>query len=126
MYISTFHYYEFVFYAEFEIVGVSYFVYGEKINIYSGTDPLQKEFMEAGLDFIQSFLKTMRAFPLYKLFPTKTYRDYERIVRRLQRSGECVRVTSFAPPKINWLYCQWNLWGLEYNYQIPKSICYAV
>ena len=62
-------------------------MYGEKINIYSDIDPIQKEFMEAGLEFIGSISNIARALPLYKLFPTKTYRNFVRIVKRMQQTG---------------------------------------
>lgn len=63
-------------------------MYGEKIKIYSGADPIQKEFMEAGLDSLHSVPKIMMALPIYKLYPTKAARDYERVVRRLHRAGK--------------------------------------
>ena len=67
--------------------GVSYFVYGEKIDIYSGTDPLLKEFMEAGMGYIRGLTVIGPALPLYRIYPTKPYREYEKIVRRMQRAG---------------------------------------
>ena len=72
----------------YSISGVSYFVYGEKINIYSGTDPLLREFLEAGTAYIRSIGIIGSALPLYKLYPTKAYRDYEKIVRRMQKAGK--------------------------------------
>ena len=68
-------------------VGVSYFVYGEKINVYSGADPTQQEFIDAGLEYIRSLVSITTALPLYKLYPTKAYKDYEKTVRRMQRAG---------------------------------------
>ena len=67
---------------------MSYFVYGEKINVYSGTDPVQKEFMDASVDFIGSAFTMVVALPLYRIYPNKTFRDFRRIVRRIQRVGE--------------------------------------
>lgn len=69
------------------IIGISYFVYGEKIDVYSERDPVQKEFIEAGIDYIESVSTITSAPPLYKLFPTKPYRDYVRIVKRIQAAG---------------------------------------
>ncbi len=68
-------------------IGISYFVYGEKINIYSDIEPVQKEFMEAGLEFISYISRITSALPLYKLFPTKVYRDYVAIVKRMNQTG---------------------------------------
>ena len=69
-------------------IGVSYFVCGEKIDIYSGTDPDMKEFAEAGLDYINMLGVIFAALPLYRIFPTKPYRDFTKCVKRLQRAGE--------------------------------------
>ena len=63
-------------------------MYGEKINVYSEADPLQKEFMEAGLDYIQSLVGIGLALPLYRIYPTRAYRDFARIVKRMQRAGK--------------------------------------
>ena len=68
-------------------IGISYFVYGEKINIYSDIEPVQKEFMEAGLEFIGYVSRMVNALPLYRIFPTKVYRDYVAIVKRMNRTG---------------------------------------
>ena len=70
------------------IPGVSFFVYGEKINIYSSLDPIHKEFIEAGSDYIQAILPMAAALPIYKLYRNKTFRNYERIVRRMQSAGK--------------------------------------
>ena len=70
------------------LTGVSYLVYGEKIEIYSGADPFLKEFMEAGVDYINYLAAITISPPLYRIFPTKTYRDFKRIVRRMQRAGK--------------------------------------
>ena len=70
------------------VAGVSYFVYGEKINTYTKADPLQQEFIEAGLDYIQYLAAISNALPLYKIFPTKTYRTYVNIVHRIHAVGK--------------------------------------
>ena len=38
----------------FHKLGVSFFVYGEIIDTYTLKDPRQREFVEAGSDYIQS------------------------------------------------------------------------
>ena len=84
-------------------VGVSYFVYGEKINVYSGADPTQQEFIDAGLEYIRSLVSITTALPLYKLYPTKAYKDYEKTVRRMQRAGmACILIGKYAS---NNTYC---------------------
>lgn len=73
--------------------GVTFFVYGENINVYSERNPLFKELMEAGLDYIDGFGWIVFALPFYRIYPTKAYRKYKRAVRRIQRAGEFTDVT---------------------------------
>ena len=44
--------------------------------------------MEAGKDYIQAIVTVTRALPIYKLYPNKLYRNYKKIVRRMQRGGK--------------------------------------
>ena len=67
-------------------------MYGEKINVYSGADPIQQEFIDAGLNYIRSIGDISSALPLYKLYPTKTYKDYEKVVRRMHNAGIAMAV----------------------------------
>ena len=62
-------------------------MYGEKINVYSGADPVHQEFIDAGLSYIRSIRGIVLSLPLYKLYPTKAYKDYEKVVRRLHNAG---------------------------------------
>ena len=63
-------------------------MYGEKIDLFSGTiDADQKEFMAAGLDFIRSLDPMAAAPPIYKYFPTKQYKEFVNILKRLKLSG---------------------------------------
>ena len=74
-------------YTHVHNIGISYFVYGEKVDVYSG-DPQLKEFMELGLKFIRSLADIAFALPLYKLhIHTKTYRDYVDTLNKLQDRG---------------------------------------
>jgi len=63
-------------------------VYGEKINTYTKADPIQQEFINAGLDYIQYLGKITTALPLYKIYPTKNYRTYVNIVHRIHAAGK--------------------------------------
>ena len=74
-------------YFLFQFIGVSYFVYNEDIDIYSGLDPAQQEFMDAGLDYLESIPTIVTTLPIYRLYRNKTYRNYEKILRRMQRAG---------------------------------------
>ena len=68
--------------------GVAYFVFSERLNVYDDTDPVLKEFREAALDFIGNLAKIAMALPLYKIYPTKAYRDYLNGVNRMQSFGK--------------------------------------
>ena len=63
-------------------------MYGEEINVYAETDPLTKEFMDAAQDYIQSLNLLGSRLPLYRIYPTKTFKKYVKIVRRMQDAGE--------------------------------------
>lgn len=68
-------------------IGVSYFVYGEKIDVYSD-DPKLKEFMATGLKFVRSLGDIAIALPLYKLhIRTRAYREYVDTLNKLQDIG---------------------------------------
>lgn len=62
-------------------------MYGEKVDIYSGNDPSQKEFLEAGLDYLRN-MNIALDLPLYRIYPTKAFRKYKEIVKRLHEAGE--------------------------------------
>ena len=69
------------------IVGVSYFVYGEKIDVYSD-DPKLKEFMDLGLKFIRSIINIAIVLPLYRMhIYTKPYKEYVDTLNKLQDIG---------------------------------------
>ena len=65
-------------------------MYNENINIYSGRDSIQQEFLEAGLEFVQSVATLASSLPLYRLYKNKLYRDYEKILRRMQKAGVAI------------------------------------
>lgn len=56
--------------------GVAYFVFREHLNVYDDTDPLVKEFKEAAQFLASTHTKIFISLPLYKIFPTKPYRNY--------------------------------------------------
>lgn len=69
--------------------GVSYFVYGENVDTFSGKDPAQKEFMEAGIRYLESLPPVVISMmiPINKIYPTKAFRDYRDIVMKLRQTG---------------------------------------
>ena len=66
---------------------MSFFVYGEIIDTFTLKDPRQREFVEAGSDFIKSIVQISNSFPLYRIFPTKPYRRFQRVTRRMKKAG---------------------------------------
>ena len=71
----------------FYATGVSYFVYGEMVDVYGG-DPKLKEFMDVGLKFIQSLIRIGTSLPIYRLhIYTKPYREYVDTLNKLQDCG---------------------------------------
>ena len=75
----------------FMYIGVSYFVYGEKFDTLMTK---QKEFIEAAMDFIDTFtgivisstLSTSSNF-LTRLFPPLPYRKYMSTLKKVQQLG---------------------------------------
>ena len=71
---------------------VSFFVYGETIDTYTLKDPRQREFVEAGSDYIQSVAEIGTCLPLYRIFPTKPYRCFVSVTRRMKKAGTSFRL----------------------------------
>ena len=67
-------------------VGTAYFVFGENLNVYDDSDVTQREFMSAGLKFIEQ-LTQVSPFPIYKFFPTKSYRELVKTIGRMRELG---------------------------------------
>ena len=67
--------------------GVSYFVFNETLDVYSGTDENVKKFQTAGIEFIESLSMIAGALPLYRLYPTKSYRHYLQKLNAVQDLG---------------------------------------
>ena len=51
----------------------AYFVFGENINAFTTNDPTHKEFIKAGLEFVEQ-VGQLQPLPIYKYFPTKAYK----------------------------------------------------
>jgi len=68
-------------------VGVSYFVFNETLDVYSGADEHVNKFQTAGIEFIESLSSIGPALPLYKLYPTKPYRTYLQKLNAVQELG---------------------------------------
>lgn len=81
----------------FVAIGVSYLVYGEKIDTFSTSDPEHHDFIEAATHFLQSFPAVMSGPILVKMFPSRRYRDYMKAAKKMHQLGKKMEVfTIFA------------------------------
>ena len=63
-------------------------MFSETLDVYSGKDERFKRFQDAAIQFIGSLEMIIRSAPLYKLFPTKPYRQYLQKVNAVQDIGK--------------------------------------
>ena len=57
------------------------------MNPFTTNDPAHKEFMKAGLDFIEQ-LSRISPLPIYKYFPTKAYKKFIAVTGRMRELGK--------------------------------------
>ena len=81
----------------FLFAGAAYFVFSETLDVYSGKDERLKRFQDAAIQFIGSLEMIIRSPPLYKLWPTKPYRQYLQRVYAVQDIGKCHVQTLMVP-----------------------------
>ena len=62
---------------------MSFLVFSEKLDVYDDTNLDYIEMDKAAKAFIGSIIGIATAFPLYKFFPTKIYRNYLGNIDRL-------------------------------------------
>ena len=62
-------------------------MYSEKIEVFSGSDSIQKDFVKDTLDYLHSLQQVMFALPLYRIFPTKPYREFTRALKKVHERG---------------------------------------
>ena len=68
--------------------GTTRIVFDEDIDTFLGTDPLSMTFIESTLAFTYSIGEISRALPLYKIYPTKPYKNYVECYSRLRALGK--------------------------------------
>ena len=64
----------------------AYFVFGENISTFTTNDPTHKEFIKAGLDFVEQ-VGQLQPLPIYKYFPTKAYKTYVQATSHMRELG---------------------------------------
>ena len=67
--------------------GIASIVFKRDIDVFSGNNPDAVEFIKTSQDFIKSMNKVATPFPIYKIFPTKSYLFYVESVKKLHRIG---------------------------------------
>lgn len=67
--------------------GVSRVVFNEDIDVHSGKDPMSRELVEAAVAFNASISRIQGSSPLYKIIPTKPYRQYVQSLQRMRTVG---------------------------------------
>ena len=66
---------------------MSYFVYGEKIDIYSAINNIHKQFIDAALNYFAAINIIAQSLPLFRLISTKPFREYKKSIRKLIEVG---------------------------------------
>ena len=73
--------------GKWSLKGVSYVVFDEQIDVFSGEDARAAAFVKASQDFIESLLMITQALPVYKVFPTKPYKFYVSSLQNIRKLG---------------------------------------
>ena len=73
--------------GKWSLKGVSYVVFDEQINVFSGEDARGALFIKASQDFIESLAMITQALPIYKVFPTKPYKFYVSSLQNIRKLG---------------------------------------
>ena len=74
-------------------------MFSEKLNVYEDENPDYIEMRDAVKAFVVSLSKITISVPLYRYFPTQTYRDYLSDMNRLQTIGRKIISKKYAELK---------------------------
>ena len=73
--------------GKWSLKGVSFVVFGEQIDVFSGRDAKGATFVKASQDFNEALTVISSALPVYKIFPTNKYKFYLNSVKDMRRLG---------------------------------------
>ena len=68
--------------------GTMKIIFTQELDTFSDDDPQVKEYVKAAIDFIRVMGEIGRALPLYKIFPTKAYKEYVHIYSNMRKLGK--------------------------------------
>ena len=75
--------------------GVSWFIFNKDINVFDSNNEEGEKFTKAAANFVKNISLILEALPLYKVFPTKPYKNYVNAVRDMHKLGESMMKARF-------------------------------
>ena len=69
------------------IESISFVVFVEQFDVFSGRDARALEFVNASQNFIESLGLIAGALPVYKIFPTRKYKFYVTSQQNIRKLG---------------------------------------
>ena len=66
-----------------------YFAFNEKLDVY-GSENQHKDFQELAMKYVQQMSAISMALPLYKIYPTKSYKEFLEVTRAVHQKGLCL------------------------------------
>ena len=75
--------------------GVIWFTFNEDLSVFDECDQMAANFAKASINFINNGVQIIRALPLYKVYPTATFKNYKKAVIDLHALGEKMMKSRF-------------------------------
>ena len=73
--------------GNWSLKSVSYIVFDEQIDVFSGEDARGAILVKASQDLMTSAAMIAQALPIYKIFPTKSYKFYVNSLQNIRKLG---------------------------------------
>ena len=74
---------------------VSWFIFNKDINVFDSNNEEGEKFTKAAVNFTNSLANVIQSLPVYKVFPTKPYKNYVNAVRDMHKLGESMMKARF-------------------------------
>ena len=75
--------------------GVSWFIFNKDIGVFDPNDKEGDKFTKAAVNFVNKMSVVLQAPPLFKIFPTKPYKNYVDAVAEMHELGESMMKARF-------------------------------